>query len=121
LGMPHAMSTENEAWVYMLTSLAGLVPGKETGVGDGFGIDWKSKDNFLSTTGKGKAVEVVELDGVKAVKLDYDLEVKPGTESPGMIKATTYVRQEDANPISTEGTVKVEQMEIRFKVKRLKA
>lgn len=123
MGMPHVMSTSNEAWVYILASLAGLVPGKDVELGSGFDVKWASKDKALTATGKGKAVEVVEHEGAKAVKLEYDLEVRPGEDSTGHVKCVTLVAQDGVSPISCEGTVKVENDEgtITFDVKRLKS
>ena len=123
MGMPHVMSTSNESWVYILASLAGLVPGKDVELGTGFDVKWTSKDKALTANGKGKAVEVVEHEGAKAVKLEYDLEVKPGEDSTGHVKCVTLVAQDGASPISCDGTVKVENDEgkITFTVKRLKS
>lgn len=123
MGMPHVMSTQNESWVYILASFAGLVPGKDVELGNGFDIKWESKDKALSTTGKGKATELVDHEGAKAVKIEYDLEVKPGEEGSGHVKCTTLVAQDGATPISCDGTVNVQgdQGQIKFTVKRLKS
>ena len=66
LGMPHVMITNQESWVYILASLAGLVPGKEVEVGSGFDLKWESRDKTLSATGKGKAVGLVDDDRIRA-------------------------------------------------------
>lgn len=123
MGMPSVMSTSNEAWVFILASLAGLVPGKEVELGSGFDVKWESRDKALTANGKGKATEVVEHEGAKAVKLEYDFEIKPGEDSTGHVKCVTLVAQDGVTPISCDGTVKVENDEgtITFSVKRLKS
>ncbi len=120
LGMLHVMSVENEAWVYILAALAGFVPGKETEVGSGFDIKWESKDKVFAVGGKGKLLEIVEHEGVKAAKLDYDLEVKPGTQSPGQVKCKTLVAIDGVSPLMSEGSVTVDGGTIKFTVKKLK-
>lgn len=123
MGMPHVMSTENESWVYILTSFAGLVPGKDVELGSGFNVKWESKDKSLSASGKGKAAELVDHEGAKAVKLEYELEVHPGHEGKGHVKCTTLVAQDGATPISCNGSVRVEgdEGQIKFTVTRLKS
>lgn len=121
LGLPHVMSTQNEAWIYILTAMAGFVPGKEVELGKDFGVSWQSNDKALSISGKGKASEVDEPDGVKAYKLEYDVEVKPGEETPGQVKIATFVNKEGSLPIRGEGSVNVDNATIKFKVKRLKS
>jgi hypothetical protein len=123
MGMPHVMSTQNESWVYILASFAGLVPGKDVELGNGFDIKWESKDKVLTTTGKGKATELVDHEGAKAVKIEYDLDVHPGEESTGHVKCTTLVAQDGITPISCKGTVNVEgdDGQIKFTVTRLKS
>jgi hypothetical protein len=120
-GLPHVMRTESEAWVYILTALAGFVPGKEVELGKEFGVSWESKDKALSVSGKGTASEAEEQEGAKAYKLEYDVEVKPGQDTPGMVKLTSFITRDGMLPIKADGSVSVESASIKFKIKRLKS
>ena len=119
-GMPHVMATNNESWVYILASMAGLVPGKEVSLGETWDVNWASKDGELTSKGKGKAVELVERDGQKCVKIEYTLEIKPHDEDAGNVKCTTFVAQDTSAPVACDGTVDVDGGTIKFKVKRVK-
>lgn len=119
-GWPHVMSTENFAWIYILAAAAGVVPDKEVEVGKSFEIDWTSKDKSSSAKGKGKLTELVELNGKKAAKIEYEVDVSPSDPTPGRVKCITYVDRATSAPISCEGTVEVESAAIKFSVKRIK-
>jgi hypothetical protein len=120
-GMPHVMQTEGEAWVYILTAMSGFVPAKEIETGKSFPVSWESKDKAFKATGNGKLAEIVEHDGEKAARIEYDVEVKPGDDNAGHVKYKLLIGIDGSKPISAEGTVGVQDQTIKFSVKRLKA
>lgn len=119
-GWPHVMSTDNFAWIYILAAASGVVPEKEVEVGKSFEIDWTSKDKANRAKGTGKLSELVEKDGKKAAKIDYEVDVSPADPTPGHVKCTTYVDRTTSAPIACDGTVTVDTGTIKFSVKRIK-
>lgn len=119
-GIPHVMSTENFAWIYILAASSGMVPAREIEMGKSFTIDWSSADKACTVKGSGKLLEWVEKDGKKAAKIAYELDVSPSDPTPGHVKCETFVERETGAPIACEGSVDVNGQIIKYTVKRLK-
>lgn len=119
-GIPEVMSTQDYAWIYILAASAGFAPKGEVAVGKPFQVEWDSKDKSSSVKGTGKLTELLEKDGKKVAKIEYELEVSPNDPTPGKVRCVTYLEQGTAAPISCEGTVEVEGGMIKFNVKRTK-
>lgn len=119
-GIPHSMSVRNFEWIYIIASFPGLLPGKEVEVGKSFELNWTSKDGNSSVKGKGKVLEVAEVDGEKNAKIEYDLEVGPEEQDSGHVKMTNIVRMKDLVGLMSEGSVEISSGPImKFTVKRL--
>lgn len=121
-GMPDRITLQEVNTIYTLNAIAGIVPGKDLKIGDSFEIKWESKDKQSKITGKGKLVELTEVEGAKAVKVECELAISPG-DLPSSAKATTtaYFALDDNRPLKANGKLEVEGMfSLEFGLKRVK-
>jgi hypothetical protein len=117
MNMPDRLTTQGVEWMYMLIALSSLLPGKDVEIGKDFEVSWENNDRTCSVKGKGKVLEIVDGDGGKFAKVQYDLTVLPENEpEPGTVKTLAEIRVDGGKLIRCEGTVAVvsEGLEMKF-------
>ncbi len=121
-GLPDHLVTNQVEWMYTLTFLAGIVPNKEMKVGESSEFEWNGKDKANRIKGKIKLVELVELDGVKAAKVESDMTVYPQDQNnPGHVTSTSWIALSNGRLIKSEGKLAVEgDVQATFTTTRVK-
>lgn len=121
-GLPQVIPTNQAEWLFSIASIGQMTPGKSLKPGEEFTVAWASDDKMATIKGKGKFLEVVEVDGAKAAKVEYTVQVAP--ENNGMsadMKSTAYFEPATGKFIRSEGKMEVGgEMTMKFTVKLVK-
>ena len=122
-GMSDTLPTHEAEWLFTLSSLASIVPGKDLKPGESFDLNWTNDSKVSTLKGKGKFLEVVDLDGIKSAKVEYDVSFSPqATETPGQMKSTGWFDIRDGRLIKSEGKIIANDgMEMKFTAKSEKS